>query len=109
MNKKFIFIVFLFGLIRAQSISISPDTAIVTFHSTLIKNKKVEYSATTGTQPVWDKNGKPIADANIVLLGTNHGSKTDNNGSFMIANLKDDSYNLKVSFIGYENYYFLNH
>ena len=61
MNKKFIFIVFLFGLIRAQSISISPDTAIVTFHSTLIKNKKVEYSATTGTQPVWDKNGKPIA------------------------------------------------
>ena len=61
MNKKFIFIVFLFGLIRAQSISISPDTAIVTFHSTLIKNKKVEYSATTGTQPVWDDHGSPIA------------------------------------------------
>ena len=54
MNKKFIFMVFLVASIKAQSISISADTAIVTFHSTLIKNKKVEYSATTGTQPVWD-------------------------------------------------------
>ena len=61
MKKKFIFIVFLLGLVNAQSLSIASDTAIVTFHSTLIKNKKVEYSATTGTQPVWDDKGSPIA------------------------------------------------
>ena len=61
MKKKFIFIVFLLGLVNAQSLSIASDTAIVTFHSTLIKNKKVEYSATTGTQPVWNDKGSPIA------------------------------------------------
>ena len=61
MKKKFIFIVILLGLVNAQSLSIASDTAIVTFHSTLIKNKKDEYSATTGTQPVWNDKGSPIA------------------------------------------------
>ena len=61
MKKKFSFIVFLLGLVNAQSLSIASDTAIVTFHSTIIKNKKVEYSATTGTQPVWNDKGSPIA------------------------------------------------
>ncbi len=61
MKKKFIFIFIILGIIKAQSVSIPGDTAIVTFHSTQIKNKKVNYSATTGTQPVWDNDGKPIA------------------------------------------------
>ena len=61
MKKKFIFIFIILGIIKAQSVSIPGDTAIVTFHSTQIKNTKVNYSATTGTQPVWDNDGKPIA------------------------------------------------
>ncbi|MCE7995303.1 MAG: carboxypeptidase [Roseivirga sp.] len=41
--------------------SIPADTAIVTTHQANIKGKKVPYRATTGFQPVWNEDGKPIA------------------------------------------------
>lgn len=41
--------------------SIPADTAIVTTHQANIKGKKVPYKATTGFQPVWNEDGKPIA------------------------------------------------
>jgi carboxypeptidase C (cathepsin A) len=37
------------------------DTVVVSKHKTTIKGKKVEYKATTGTQPVWNDDGNPIA------------------------------------------------
>nr|WP_286235897.1 carboxypeptidase [Thalassotalea sediminis] len=37
------------------------DNVVVTKHTTKIKGKKVPYTATTGTQPVWDKDGNPTA------------------------------------------------
>ncbi len=37
------------------------DTQVVTKHSVKIKGKKVSYTATVGTQPVWDDEGKPVA------------------------------------------------
>ena len=37
------------------------DTVVVTNHETTIKGKKITYRATTGTQPVWDGDGKVIA------------------------------------------------
>ena len=61
MKKKFIWIFVALGIANAQSVSMPADTAIVTFHSTQIKNKKIDYSATTGTQPVWNDDGAPIA------------------------------------------------
>ena len=61
MKKILIFIIFIIGSVNTQSLSIAADTAIVTFHSTLIRNKKVEYTATTGTQPVWNDKGVPVA------------------------------------------------
>ena len=45
----------------AQNRHIPVDTIIVTNHSTFIKGKKISYKAETGTQPVWDNDGKPIA------------------------------------------------
>lgn len=48
---------FMFG----QDIEIAADTMVVTSHITNIKGQKISYSATTGTQPVWDENGKAIA------------------------------------------------
>ena len=41
--------------------SLPPDTAIVSSHSITVKGDRFNYKATTGTQPVWDENGKPIA------------------------------------------------
>lgn len=45
----------------AQNRTIPADTTVVTNHTTTIRGTKVSYTATTGTQPVWNKAGKPIA------------------------------------------------
>jgi len=37
------------------------DTMVVTQHSLSIKGQQINYKATTGTQPVWDEDGQPIA------------------------------------------------
>jgi carboxypeptidase C (cathepsin A) len=43
------------------TIPFNPDNQVVTNHSTTIKGQKVPFSATTGTMPVWDEDGKAIA------------------------------------------------
>jgi carboxypeptidase C (cathepsin A) len=40
---------------------IEADKVVTTQHETTIKGKSVSYQATTGTQPVWNEAGKPIA------------------------------------------------
>jgi len=44
-----------------QSRKIDVESTVVTNHEVTIKGKKVPYSATVGTQPVWDNDGDPIA------------------------------------------------
>ncbi len=46
---------------NAQHRHMPADTTVVTIHETTIKGVKVPYRATTGTQPVWNEEGKPIA------------------------------------------------
>ena len=50
-----------FQVAFGQSRVIPVDTTVVTSHTTTIKGTKINYTATTGTQPVWNKAGKPIA------------------------------------------------
>ena len=45
----------------AQKRTIPTDTTVVTNHTTTIKGKKINYTAYTGMQPVWDKEGQPKA------------------------------------------------
>ena len=53
---------FLFVInINAQNKEIPVDTVVTTNHSTQIKGVTINYQAQTGTQPVWNKEGKPIA------------------------------------------------
>lgn len=40
---------------------IEPNMTIETNHQAVIKGKSIAYKATTGTQPVWNEDGKPIA------------------------------------------------
>ena len=40
---------------------VNPETAVVTNHTVKIKGQQIPYSATAGTLPLWDENGKPIA------------------------------------------------
>lgn len=45
----------------SQSREIPVESAVTTTHEVTIKGKKVPFSATVGTQPVWAQDGHPIA------------------------------------------------
>ncbi|SDM02617.1 S10 family peptidase [Pedobacter antarcticus] len=44
-----------------NSRTIVPESTVITNHQVTIKGQRVPYKATTGTLPVWDDAGKPIA------------------------------------------------
>jgi carboxypeptidase C (cathepsin A) len=48
-------------VVNAQSRKIATDTTVITTHTTSINAVKLSYTATTGTQPVWNELGDPIA------------------------------------------------
>ena len=48
-------------LLSAQDRMQVADETVVTNHETTIKGQAVKYRATTGTQPVWNDDGKAIA------------------------------------------------
>lgn len=49
------------AFVFAQSRTIDIESTKVTQHEISIKGKKVPFSATTGTQPVWNEDGNPVA------------------------------------------------
>jgi carboxypeptidase C (cathepsin A) len=61
---KYLFTIFMFFgtlLSFSQSRMIPVDTLIKTIHNTTVKGQIFSYTAETGTQPVWDKEGDPMA------------------------------------------------
>ena len=53
---------------KVLTIPFAPDETVVTSHITTIKGQKVPMTATTGTMPVWDADGKAIAGLFLHLL-----------------------------------------
>ena len=47
--------------VKAQNVEIPVDTTVVTSHSVNIKGQRIDYTATTGMQPVWNDDGEVIA------------------------------------------------
>ncbi len=47
--------------LQATERQIEADNAVITLHKTTANGVSFPYSATTGTMPVWDKAGKPVA------------------------------------------------
>lgn len=45
----------------AQNRELEAESAVVTKHEVTIKGQRFAYTATTGTQPVWNEEGKPVA------------------------------------------------
>ena len=63
MNYLILFSIFLSGIssVSAQERMLAADSSITTTHEVTVKGKRFGYRATTGTQPVWNEDGKPIA------------------------------------------------
>ena len=70
----------------AQSRTIPVDTTVTTNHTVTIKGKSVAYTATTGTQPVWDDKGMPIATLFYTYYRRTNGGKTANRPLIMSFN-----------------------
>ena len=60
-NIIILFCLLISFLSHAQKRKLPVDTIVLTNQSTVIKGKKLNYQAQTGTQPVWDDDGNPIA------------------------------------------------
>ena len=48
-------------------------------------------------------SGEAIIGANVSIQGTNKGTATDRNGNFMITNIQNGNYILKVDYVGYNS------
>ena len=56
-----LFSFFTFLNATAQNRNLPIDTLVVTNHKTTIKGQNISYRAETGTHPIWNKKGQPIA------------------------------------------------
>ncbi len=62
MRSFFFLPIFVLSILAvSQDISQVADEIITTNHETIIKGTPVKYKATTGTQPVWNADGKAVA------------------------------------------------
>lgn len=64
MKIKALFLTTLFASVSicwSQTRTLPVDTSVTTKHKLTTQNDSFNYTATTGTQPVWDENGDPIA------------------------------------------------
>ncbi|MCH4823832.1 carboxypeptidase [Gramella lutea] len=86
--KKFSFLIF-FGLIPlltgfAQKVEIPMDTMVTTQHSVNIKGKSINYTAETGTMPLWNEDREPIASL-FYTYYTRDGIKNKENRPLVIS------------------------
>jgi len=56
----------------------------------------------TITGRVTDAGGMPLAGASVVIAGAGMGVATDNEGRYALRGLRTGSYNMRISFTGYE-------
>ena len=62
----------------SQQVKLPVDTVVVSNHSVLINGKNIDYSAQTGTQPVWNEKGKPVASLFYTYYKRNDIKNTEN-------------------------------
>lgn len=62
----------------AQKVEIPLDTTVVTEHSVEIKGQNINYTATTGTQPLWNEDGDPIASLHYTYYKRSNVNETEN-------------------------------
>ena len=60
------------AILGAQSRTLPVDTLITTQNTVTVNGTSFGYTAETGTQPVWDENGKPIAALHYTYYARNN-------------------------------------
>ncbi len=72
--KKLLFISFLLGVLccYAQNRKLPIDTVVTTQHNVTINGATINYTAKTGTQPVWNEKGEPVASLHYTYYTQNN-------------------------------------
>lgn len=60
-NTPFLLFLFISSLLFAQNRTLPTDTTVTTNHEVTVNGNRFSYTATTGTQPVWGEDDKPVA------------------------------------------------
>ena len=78
--KKLLLIICLISFsIKSQNVTLPIDTIVTTYHESIIKGNSIKYIAETGTQPVWDEDGRPIASLFYTYYRKNNTKKSNEN------------------------------
>ena len=78
--KKLLLIICLISFsIKSQNVTLPIDTIVTTYHESIIKGNSIKYIAETGTQPVWDEGGRPIASLFYTYYRKNNTKKSNEN------------------------------
>ncbi|MDB4293131.1 carboxypeptidase [Maribacter sp.] len=75
MKRLLLLITFIFlnlFFLIAQDRKLPIDTVVTTQHSVTINGTPINYTAKIGTQPVWDKHGKPVASLHYTYYTRNN-------------------------------------
>ena len=88
---------------KGGNLNIKPSHFIIGFLSLFITSSLLSSSKFTISGFVTDKQtGKPIPDANIVIINTNLGTASKDGGYYYINNIAPGTYAIMVSVIGYD-------
>lgn len=90
-----------------QSVIIAKEDNINMKIDSLRINPSQNWTATITGKVVDKETGEPLIGANLILEGTIIGSSTGIDGKFMIQNIPEGKYNLRVSYVGYEDTLFV--
>lgn len=71
MRTSLFFFSFIICALSFGQRSLPLDTTVTTQHQVTINGKLIKYTAETGTQPVWDEAGKPIASVHYTYYTKN--------------------------------------
>ncbi len=69
--------------------------AVITSITTFAQTEKI-------VGKVVDATNQSLVGANVMLLSTSQGAATDNQGNFIISNVKQGNYKIQVSYIGFQ-------
>lgn len=82
-----------------------PLSTLITILITFFISSNINFAQTTGSiggKVLDSKDNSPLAGATIKIVGSNKGTNTDDNGSYLILNLDVGMYDVEASYIGYD-------
>lgn len=80
------------------------SVVIITFFLLGVSNHvKAQQKATIKGKVLETNSQTPLLNTNIILVGTQLGAATDQNGEFVITNVPFNNYQIKASYMGYES------